>query len=221
MNVIIFGATGMVGQGVLRESLADADVAHVTTIGRSATGQRHPKLTELVHGNLAELTPIAEQLAGFDACFFCLGVSAAGLSEAEYRRLTFDLTLGAAKTLVETNPAMTFVYVSGAGTDSSEKGRVMWARVKGATENALLAMPFKGAYMFRPGIIQPLDGITSRTPAYRLLYKVFTPLFPLLRAVAPQVVTDTKTVGRAMLRVAKTGAAMQLVEQRDINALGR
>ena len=220
MNVIIFGASGMVGQGVLREALRDAAVSRVLTIGRTITGQQHPKLREIAAANLFDLSAIAGELTGYDACFVCLGVSAAGMSEADYRRVTYDLTVSVAQTLVALNPAMTFVYVSGAGTDSSANGRVMWARVKGATENALLALPFKAAFMFRPGVIQPLHGITSRTPAYRVLYAVLGPFIPLMRAVAPNLITTTETVGRAMLRVAKEGAPMKLVEQSDINALG-
>jgi uncharacterized protein YbjT (DUF2867 family) len=153
MKVIFFGASGMVGQGVLRECLLDPDVETVLLIGRSVTGRQHPKIREIVHQDIADLEPIASPLAGFDGCFFCLGVSSVGISEADYKRITYDLTIGAAATLARLNPAMTFIYVSGAGTDSTERGRTMWARVKGATENALLRMPFHAAYMFRPGFI--------------------------------------------------------------------
>ena len=170
MKVILFGATGMVGQGVLRECLRDPDVTRVLVIGRKTVGTTHPKLVERVLPDLADLSSIETDLAGADACFFCLGVSAAGLREDAYRRITYDLTLAVARTLVRLNPGMTFVYVSGAGTDSTEKGRAMWARVKGATENALIALPFKAAVMFRPGVIQPLDGIRSSTRLYRWLY---------------------------------------------------
>ena len=168
MNVLIFGATGMVGQGVLRECLRDPDVGRVLAVGRRPTGQAHEKLRDLVVPDPADLRAVEPQLAGFDACFFCLGVTSAGLSEERYTRLTFDLTLAVARTLARLDPGMTFVYVSGSGTDSSERGRVMWARVKGRTENALLALPFKAAYMFRPAYIQPLDGIRSRTRWYRV-----------------------------------------------------
>ncbi|MEP6686854.1 MAG: NAD-dependent epimerase/dehydratase family protein, partial [Gemmatimonadales bacterium] len=166
MNVLIFGATGMVGQGVLGECLKDAGVERVFAIGRRATGQAHAKLRELVLPDPADLSTVEPELTGYDACFFCLGVTSAGLSEEEYTRLTYNLTLAVAGTLARLDPGMTFVYVSGTGTDSSERGRIMWARVKGRTENVLLALPFKAAYMFRPGYIQPLDGIQSRTRWY-------------------------------------------------------
>ena len=171
MKVLLFGATGMVGQGVLRECLLAPDVERVQTVGRSATGQQHAKLGALVHPDLWDYSSIEPELTPFDACFFCLGVASSGLNEAEYTHLTYDLTLAAATTLARVNPAMTFIYVSGMGTDASEKGRLMWARVKGRTENAVRRLPFKAAYAFRPGVIQPLHGITSRTPSYRNFYK--------------------------------------------------
>ena len=217
MNVIVFGATGMVGQGVLRECLLDPDVTTVVAVGRRATGQSDPKLRELVVPGPGSLAAVEGQLVGFEACFFCLGVSAAGLSEAEYTRLTYDLTLGVARTLARLDPTMTFIYVSGAGTDSTEHGRIMWARVKGRTENALLALPFR-AYMFRPGIIQPLHGIRSRTPLYRAGYAVAAPLLPVLRRLFPRQLTTTEQVGRAMLAVAKHGFPRRVLEQRDITA---
>jgi len=160
----------MVGQGVLRECLLDPDIEGVLTVGRSAAGVQHPKLHEIVQPDLFHYSGIEAELKGFDACFFCLGVSSAGMSEQQYKNLTYTLPLAAAETLSRLNPAMTFVYVSGAGTDSSEKGRVMWARVKGKTENAILRLPFKAAYMFRPGVIQPLHGARSKTTAYRVGY---------------------------------------------------
>ncbi len=158
MKIILFGGSGMVGQGVLRECLLDTDVEKVLLIGRSATGQQHPKIREIVRADIGDLSPLEAQLAGFDACFFCLGVSSVGMTEAAYRHITYDLTIGAARTLAKLNASMTFIYVSGMGTDSSETGRTAWARVKGATENALLRMPFRAAYMFRPGFIQPMHG---------------------------------------------------------------
>lgn len=219
MNVLIFGATGMVGQGVLRECLRDPGVARVLTVGRRATGQTRPKLHELVVPDPADLAAVEAELTGFDACFFCLGVTSAGLSEERYTRLTYDLTLAVARTLARLDPSMTFVYVSGTGTDSSERGRTMWARVKGRTENALLALPFKAAYMFRPGYIQPLDGIRSRTPWYRALYAVVAPLYPVLKRLVPGAVTTTAQVGRAMLVVARRGFERPILETRDINGL--
>ncbi len=215
----MFGATGMVGQGVLRECLLDPEIARVLTVVRSATGQTHEKLRELLHEDFYDLSAIADQLTGYDACFFCLGVSSAGMKEAEYQRVTYDLTLAAAQLLVKLNPGMTFIYVSGSGTDSTEKGRSMWARVKGKTENALLALPFKAKYMFRPAFIQPMHGIKSKTRLYRALYTVTGPLFPVWKALAPKFVTTSEKVGRAMLHVAKHGADKPVLENHDLNAI--
>src|SRR5579863_9059140 len=195
MKALIFGATGMVGQGVLRESLLDPGVELVQTIGRSPTGIKHPKLHEMVRTDLFHYADIEPELKGFDACFFCLGVSSAGMSEKQYESLTCTLTLAAAETLARLNPQMTFIYVSGAGTDSTEKGRVMWARVKGKTENALLRLPFKAAYMFRPGIIEPVHGARSKTPAYRIGYALAKPLLPLLRRLFPRYILTTEEIG--------------------------
>jgi uncharacterized protein YbjT (DUF2867 family) len=219
MNVVIFGATGMVGQGVLRECLLDPEVAKVLVIGRTAAGQQHAKLRERLRTDLANYSDLEGELAGFDACFFCLGVSSAGMSEEAYRHVTYDITLAAAQTLARLNPQMTFIYVSGQGTDSSERGRVMWARVKGATENALLQLPFKSAYMFRPGVIQPLHGIESKTRSYRLLYKWLGPILPLLKRLAPRSVTTTQQIGRAMLKLARDGYPKRYLENADINAV--
>ena len=221
MKVILFGATGMVGQGVLRECLLAGDVANVLAIGRTSTGQQHAKLQEIVRPDLFDLSPIESRLSGFDACFFCLGVSAAGMSEQDYRRLTYELTISAATTLARLNPAMTFIYVSGTGTDSSESSRMMWARVKGKTENDLLKMPFRAAYMFRPGYIQPLHGIRTKTKWYGALYTVVAPLYPILKRLLPNYVTTTQCVGRAMLNVARRGAPKRFLENQDINQLCR
>ena len=219
MNILLLGATGMVGQGVLRECLHAADVESVMTLGRSATGQRNDKLREVVQPDLGDLSAIAAPLANVDACFFCLGVSSAGMSEDAYAKVTYDITMLVAQALSRINPAMTFVYVSGMGTDSTEKGRSMWARVKGRTENALLRLPFKGAYMFRPGFIMPLHGIKSKTSLYRLAYLVTAPLYPLLKRLAPNAVTTTEQVGRAMLAVARDSYPRHVLETADINAL--
>jgi uncharacterized protein YbjT (DUF2867 family) len=219
MDVVLFGATGMVGQGVLRECLLDREVGNVLSIVRSATGQRHPKLRELVHTNFLDYSAIEDQLSGFDACFFCLGVSSAGMTEENYRRVTYDFTMAAARTLARLNPTMTFIYVSGMGTDSSERGRSMWARVKGKTENELLRLPFQAAYMFRPAAIVPLDGIRSKTKLYRALYVVLGPILPWLNARFPKYVTTTEQVGRAMIQVAKQGAQKPALENLDINRL--
>jgi uncharacterized protein YbjT (DUF2867 family) len=219
MRVILFGASGMVGQGVLRECLLDPEVTAVLSIVRTSTGQQHPKLREIVHKNFLDFSSIESELSGFDACFFCLGVSSAGMSEENYRRVTYDIALAAAQALVKLNPSMTFVFVSGAGTDSSERGRVMWARVKGQTENALLRLPFKAAYMFRPGVIVPLHGIKSRTLLYRIPYAILGPILPLLKRLFPKYVTTTEKLGRAMLIAAKRGAPKPVLESSGINEL--
>lgn len=207
----------MVGQGVLRECLRDPDVDEVLGIGRSATGQSHPKLREIVCADQFDLSAVEPALPGFDACFFCLGVSSAGMKEQDYRRVTFELTLSVAQTLARRSPAMTFIYVSGAGTDSTARGRTMWARVKGETENALLRLPFR-AVMFRPAAIVPLHGITSKTRLYRVAYALTRPLWSILLKLFPQFVTTTEQVGRAMLRVARHGSPKPILETRDINA---
>ena len=219
MNVLLFGATGMIGQGVLRECLLDAGVARILSVVRRPTSERDPKLAELVARDIDDLETYESQLAGVDACFFCAGVSSAGMSEAEYTRVTHDLTLAVGRTVARVAPGAVFIYVSGQGTDSTERGRSMWARVKGRTENALLALPFRAAYMFRPGYIQPLHGIRSKTRLYRVGAAVIAPFVPLLRRLAPAAVTTTEQVGRAMLAVARTGYARPHLEPSDINAL--
>jgi uncharacterized protein YbjT (DUF2867 family) len=221
MRVLLFGATGMVGQGVLRESLRAPDVDLVQIIGRTSIEQRDPKLREVIQKDLYDFTAIEAQLQNFDACFFCLGVSAAALSEADYARITYDLTLAAAQTLARLNPQMTFIYVSGAGTDSTEHGRSMWARVKGRTENALRRLPFKAVLLFRPGIIQPLQGIRSKTRAYRVFYAVTKPILWLLRTGFPSSVLTTETVGLAMLNAVRNGAPTAVLEARDIRVMSR
>lgn len=207
----------MVGQGVLRECLLDAEVETVLTIGRTPTGQKHEKLREVAHANLLDFSAIEGGLSGYDACFFCLGVTSAGTTEQEYERITYAIPIAAAQTLVKLNPGMTFVYVSGSGADSSEKGRTMWARVKGKAENALLAMPFKAVYVFRPAFIQPLHGIRSRTKVYNVLYAVLGPLVPLVKRLAPGYVTTTEQLGRAMITVVKRGSSKRIQKSQDIN----
>jgi len=209
----------MVGQAVLRECLLDPEVERVVSVVRRATGAQHPKLREVVHADFHDFTSIAPELAGVDACLFTLGVTSAGMSEQEYRHVTYDITMAAATMLLRVNPQLTFVFVSGAGTDNTERGRVMWARVKGAAENALLRMPFKGAYMFRPAAIQPLHGVRSRTTSYRIAYTVMSPVLPLLRRLFPQHITTTEKLGRAMIEVAKHGGPKQVLESKDINEL--
>jgi nucleoside-diphosphate-sugar epimerase len=210
MKVILYGATGMVGQGVLRECLLDPEVEGVLAPVRAPTGQTHEKLREIDLKEKIDAKP-------YDACFFCLGISSAGMNEADYTKITYDLTLEAAKAIV--HPGLTFIYVSGQGTDSTEKGGSMWARVKGKTENALLAMPFKAAYMFRPGVIRPMNGIKSKTALYRAAYVVATPLMVLFKNA--KWMTDTERVGKAMLKVGKRGSDKKLLENRDINEVAR
>lgn len=220
MHVLIFGATGMVGQAALRECLLDPGVDRVVTVGRHATGQSHEKLEEIVVPDIFDLSAVESRLSGFDACLFCLGVSSAGMTEDRYARLTHDLTLSIARTLARLNPAMTFVYVSGAGTDSTERGRVMWARVKGRTENALRRLPFRATYMFRPGLIVPLHGIRSRTGWTRAAYSATRPLHRLLRRLFPDHVTTTEVLGRAMISAARDGYESPTLEMRDIERAG-
>ena len=211
----------MVGQGVLQECLRSGEVAGVLSIGRHATDQAHPKLRQIVHLDLTDFSPLEGQLSGYDACFFCLGVSSVGMREAEYRRVTFEFTVTAAQTLARLNPRMTFIYVSGAGTDSSGQGTTMWARVKGQTENALFQLPFKAAYAFRPAYIQPLHGIVPKTAWLRAVYAVVAPLYPVWKALFPKYVTTTAQVGRAMIHVAREGAPARVLENRDINGICR
>jgi uncharacterized protein YbjT (DUF2867 family) len=216
MNVILFGATGMVGQGVLRECLLDPEVHQILSIVRTPSSQQHPKLRELLHTNFFDYSAIEPQLTGFDACFFCLGISSAGMDEAQYTHLTHDLTLAAATTLARLNPNMVFIYVSGAGTDSTGRGRIMWARVKGKTENDLLKLPFRTAYMFRPGFIQPLHGIRSKTKLYQFFYTALNPILPLLKSAFPKSIITTEELGRAMLNVARHGYPKPILETADI-----
>jgi uncharacterized protein YbjT (DUF2867 family) len=218
MTTLIFGASGMVGQGVLRECLLDRDVQRVQTIGRSASGATDPKLREIVHQDFLHYTAIERELSGFDACFFCLGVSSSGMKEEDYERVTYDITLAAAEVLSRLNPRMTFIFVSGAGTDSSERGRIMWARIKGKTENALLRLPFAATYMFRPGFIEPLYGFRSKTTAYRIFYALTKPLLPPLRFAFPNYVLTTQQIGQAMLNVARRGYPKRVLESKDIRA---
>jgi uncharacterized protein YbjT (DUF2867 family) len=219
MKVIIFGATGMVGQGVLRESLMDPGIERVLVVGRSATGLRNAKLDEIIHDDFLDYGRIEPQLSGYDACFFCLGVSSIGMSEERYRHLTYDVTMAAAGTLAKLNPGMTFIYVTGAGTDTTEQGSRMWARIKGKTENDLQKLPFKAAYMFRPAGIQPLHGARSRTAWVQAVYVATSPLLTVLRRLVPGIMTTTEQMGRAMIVVARRGYPKAVLESRDINSL--
>jgi nucleoside-diphosphate-sugar epimerase len=218
MKVVVFGATGMIGSGVLLECLRDPRVTAVLAVGRSRAPHEHPKLTQLRHDDFLNYDAIRKRLAGYDACFFCLGVSAVGMSEADYHRVTYDVTIAAAEALLAANPRMTFCYVSGASTDSTEQGRMMWARVKGKTENRLLALSER-SYMFRPGFIQPVHGVRSKTRLYALIYDVTRPLYPLLKRLFPDSMSTSDGLGRAMIAVAESGYAKRILEIPDINAL--
>jgi len=217
MNAVIFGATGMVGAGVLVECLDDPRIKSVLVIGRNSCSVTHPKLRELLHQDLFDYSDIRDDLRNLDACFFCLGTSSVGKSEADYRRITFDLTIAAANSLINLNPSLTFCYVSGEGTDRTEQGRIMWARVKGRTENRVLDMA-ESAYVFRPGYIQPFKGVRSRFRAYRLMHSVLDPFYPLLNRILPKHVTTTENIGRAMIEVALEGYSNTILENRDINS---
>ena len=221
MNILLFGATGMVGSAALIECLDDARVASIVSIVRRPGGRTHPKLREVIHKDFFDFSAIQSEFADIDACFFCLGVTAAGKSEAEYTRLTYDITMAAARSLVAVRPRATFCYVTGAGTDSSEKGSSMWARVKGKTENDLLAMPFKAAYMFRPGAIVPLKGVRSSTPLYQFFYVALKPFMGLLRRAFPNHVTTSVELGRAFISVAANGYPKKILDPADINVAGQ
>ncbi len=219
MKVILFGASGMVGQGVLRECLVDPGVTSVLSVGRGPSGQQHAKLREIVHGNFTDFSTIETELSGYDACFFCLGVSSLGMDAERYRHLTYDITMAAATTLAKLNPGMVFTYVTGRGTDSTEQGSLMWARVKGKTENDLLKLPFKAAYMFRPAGIQPLHGVRSKTGWINAVYAVTAPLLSYLVHARPAIMTKSEKLGRAMIKVAREGYPKPILESEDINAI--
>jgi uncharacterized protein YbjT (DUF2867 family) len=219
MKAVLFGGSGMVGQAILRELLLDENVEEVVSVLRRPTGMTHPKLREVTHDDFTDFSAIEPELTGIDACFFALGVTSAGMNEEAYRRVTRDFAVAAATTLLRLNPQMSFVFVSGAGSDSSERGKVMWARVKGAAENAILAMPFRGAYVVRPAMIQPMHGIRSRTTSYRILYAALSPLLPLFRRFWPQYFTTSERLARAMIEVARHGAPKKILESNDINEI--
>jgi hypothetical protein len=212
LNVIITGVTGMVGEGVLHEALLHPDVERVLVLTRRPSGMSHPKLSELVVNDFYDLSPIESQLSGYNACFFCLGVSVIGKSEEEYRHITYDLTMSVARTLSKMNPDMAFSYISGKATDSTEHGRLMWARVKGKTENDLMKLPFKNVYAFRPGMLLPTPGMKN-TLKY---YKYITWLYPLLRILYPSGVSTLKELGLAMIHVSEGGYGTSILEVKDI-----
>jgi len=217
LNAILFGATGMVGEGVLHEALGDPAVGSILVLGRRPCQVRHHKVTEILHGDFFDLSGLRDQLCGYNACFFCLGVSSLGKSEEEYRRLTYDLTIDAARTLSESNPDMVFCYVSGAGTDSSEQGRIMWARVKGKTENDLMKLPFKAVYAFRPGYIRPTPGLGNALAIATLV----SPLYPLLKRAFPKQVCTLRDLGHSMIRVAGQGYSGRILGSMEITQLGQ
>jgi len=219
MKVILFGATGMVGQGVLRECLVDAGVTEVLSVGRGPTGVQNAKLHEILHDDFTDFSKIESRLAGYDACLFCLGVSSIGMDPERYRHLTYDVTMAAAKTLARLNPGMVFTYVTGKGTDSTEQGSLRWARVKGKTENDLLRLPFKAAYMFRPSGIQPLHGVRSKTGWINVVYALTAPLLSWMVRAVPSQMTTSEQLGRAMIKVARDGYPKPILESEDINAV--
>jgi hypothetical protein len=215
IKAIIFGATGMVGEGVLHQALINPDVKSVLVINRKPCNVNHNKLEEIIHTNFFNWSGIEEYLSGYNACFFCLGVSSVGMNENNYTHITYDLTMNAATTLSRLNRDMVFCYVSGAGTDSSEKGKTMWGRVKGKTENHLLLLPFKDAYMFRPGFIRPIKGLKN---AYKF-YKIVDPAFPLFKLLFPKYICTLEDLGNAMIQTVKTGYSKKIIECKDITLL--
>jgi len=217
MKVIITGSTGMVGKGALLECIESTAVTQILVINRRSINMQHPKLKEIIHADFNDLAPLQKHLSGYDACFHCMGISAVGLNEMQYTEITYSMTKELLDSLYDLNPEMTFIYVSGAGTDSSEKGRMMWARVKGKTENMVFAKGFKDAYAFRPGGILPEKGIKSRTAWYNTFYAITRPLFPLLRKM--KSVTSTTKLGQAMIKVSIHPQSLKTLENTDINAL--
>jgi uncharacterized protein YbjT (DUF2867 family) len=221
LNVLFIGASGMVGNAVLEECLANPDVTSVLSLGRSRTGRSHPKLTELIHGDMFDLSPVAGQLKGRNACFYTLGVTSAGMKEDAYSRIIVDMTKAVADAILPLNPGMAMVFVSGASSDSTEKGKVMWARVKGKAENLLLGMPFGSVTIIRLAGLIPAKGFKSKTFWYRLFYYPLAPFLPLLHKLFPQYVTTPAILGRTFIRAAQGKAPKQILEPPDIHALGK
>jgi len=217
MKAIIFGSTGMVGKAVLLECLDDSRVTDVLLVNRNALELSHPKIKEVLHSDFSDFSSLGAEFGNYDACYFCMGVSAGGMKEADYRRITYDFTLAAAQQCFQHNPNMTFCYVSGDGTDSTEQGRMMWARVKGKTENDILGLGFKKAYMYRPGIIQPLKGIKSRTPVYQFFYNWFGWTLPIIKALSRHALTDTTHLGKSMINAHMIGFDHHILRNKDIN----
>lgn len=217
IRAIITGSTGMVGEGVLHECLKHPDVELVLVINRRSCNVQHEKLKEIIHSDFYNLSSIEKELSGYNACYFCLGVSSVGMKENNYKKITYDLTMHVATTLLKLNPDMTFCYVSGSGTDSTEKGRIMWARIKGKTENDLLKLGFKAAYMFRPGYIQPIKGLKNTYKIYRLL----SPLYPVIKTFFPKFVCTLENLGQAMINITLKGYSKTVLECIDIETAAR
>lgn len=219
LKVILYGASGMIGQGVLRECLNDPHIESILCVGRSSLSITNTKLKEMNHQDLNKYEGLDSQLSGYDACFFCLGTTSAGKNEAEYSHVTYNFTIAAGDVLSRLNPKMTFIYVSALGADSTEKSRTMWARVRGKVENTLLQMPFKSVYIFRPGVVQPLDGIQSATKSYRILYSLSKPILPVIKRIFPNHISTTRNIGRAMIEVAKHGYIRKILGTSDFNKI--
>ena len=219
INAILFGATGMIGSGVLIECLEDPDVKSVLIIGRSSSKISHPKVKELLIKDFTDYSEVEDQLTGYNACFFCLGISSFGMEEDAYTKITYDYSVAAAEVLSRLNPEMTFSFISGQSTDSTEKGSTMWARVKGRAENAVKSYPFKAVYLFRPGYIHPMKGVKSRTRIYQILIPILSPFFPIMKRLMPGSVTTSVNLGQAMIKSAKIGYEKQVLENPDINTL--
>ena len=218
MKIKLLWSTGMIGQGVLLECLKNPSIENILVINRQTCGITNPKLKELIHSDFYDLSALSNDLTGYDACLYCLGVSSVGMAEADYHKITYELTVYIAELLLKLNKNMSFSYISGANTDSSENGKTMWARVKGKTENALLALPFKHVYMLRPGFIEPLKGIKSKTPLYQFFYTIFKPLFFILRNFK-NIATNTEVLGKAMILVVQKGYKTKILESKDINEI--
>lgn len=217
IKAIITGATGMVGEGVLHVCLNSPDVESVLVLNRKPCEVTHPKLKEIIHKDFLDLTSIEDQLAGYNAGYFCAGVSSIGKKENEYRKITYDLTLNFANTLVQLNPEMVFTYISGVGTDSTEKGRSMWGRVKGKTENDLMKLPFKDSYMYRPGYIQPIKGLKN---TYKV-YKFLRPFYPMFEKLFPKYVGTLEEIGNSMIYVTLNRYEKKVLECEDIRRTGK
>jgi hypothetical protein len=211
----------MVGKGVLLECLDSPDVEAVLVINRQPLGMQHPKLTEIIHKDFYDLSGIRQELQGYNACFFCLGISSVGLSDTAYEKITYTLTMHFATTLLALNPDMTFCYVSGTGTASDEQSRLAWANIKGKTENAIRALPFKASYMFRPGVIQPLRGVKAKSGLVNFLYLALSPVLYLLKTLSPSTITTSVRIGQAMINAVLNGYAKPILENGDINALAK